>query len=367
LVGTETEKEMRIRLRFVRSWVDKKTGRVYSRLRRRGLPELSLPGLPGSPEFLAAYNAAMRGEDPTAAITTARRGQGTINAAVALYLDSNAFASRVPSEASRKRQASTLRQFCRLVGDNPLALLDRKYIDRVLADAPTMGVARIWLITIRPFLEWAVKQQMIAADPTAGIKIKQAKSKGHDFFNEEQIAQFEARWPIGTRERLMFALLLYTGQRCSDVRQLGRHSIVNGKFPVKQIKTGVQVYVPVHPALAATIEACNIVGLHSDTFLATKDGRPIVQSKLNKWFRKACLAAGLPAFRMVEGKKKPTCVPHGLRKQFCVRLAQAGATTHEIAALSGHLTLKEVERYTKDYNREKAGEAGFAKLLGRAA
>jgi hypothetical protein len=66
---------MRIRMKYVRSWVDKKTGWPYARLRRPGLPEISLPGLIGSPEFLAGYHAAMRGEMPTLAIAemTARR------------------------------------------------------------------------------------------------------------------------------------------------------------------------------------------------------------------------------------------------------------------------------------------------------
>src|SRR5262245_25435742 len=150
---------MRIRLKYVRTWVDKKTGRVYARLRRRGQPEISLPGLIGSPEFMAGYHAAMRGEQPAAVITVSRSGQGTINAAVAQYLGSTGFVSRTPSEATRKRQTSTLRKFCGIVGDNPLALLDRKYIERVLSDAPTIGVARTWLMTVRPFLEWAVTQQ----------------------------------------------------------------------------------------------------------------------------------------------------------------------------------------------------------------
>jgi integrase len=360
LVGAETENEVRIRLKYVRTWIDRKTGRVYARLRRRGQPEISLPGSIGSPEFMAGYHAALRGEQPAAAIATARSGQGTINAAIAQYLDSKSFEKRTPSEFTRQRQASTLRKWGGLdsVGTTSLTLLDRKYIDRVISDAPTVGIARTWLITVRPFLQWAVTQQMIDADPTAGILIKLPKSDGHACWTEEQIAQFEARWPIGSRERLLFSLLLYTGQRCSDVRQLGQHSIRDGVFPIKQQKTGAEVFVPVHPELLAAIAECKVVSMRGDTFLATRRGTSIDQRDLNKWFRKACDAAGLPT----------SCVPHGLRKSFCRRLADLGVPPHQIAALSGHLTLKEVMRYTQAYDRRQAAKAGMAALVaGRAA
>jgi hypothetical protein len=84
-------------MKYVRSWIDRKTGRTYAFFRRRGYASARLPGSIGSAEFLAAYHACLRGEHPAPAIAemTARTGPGTINAAVALYLDSNAFMSKV--------------------------------------------------------------------------------------------------------------------------------------------------------------------------------------------------------------------------------------------------------------------------------
>jgi integrase len=191
------------------------------------------------------------------------------------------------------------------------------------------------------------------ADPTAGIVITLPKSDGHDTWDEEQIAQFEKRWPIGTRERLLFALLLHTGQRCSDVRLLGPTSIVKGAFPIKQKKTGAKVCIPVHPELAAAIKACNVMNI-SGFFLTTSTGKPLDQRELNKWFRRACREAGLP----------DTCVPHGLRKAMCVRLAQKGASAHLIKAVSGHKTLKEVTRYTDAFDNAQGARAAFALLTG---
>jgi len=343
---------VKIRLKFVQHWVDQKTGNAYAFLRRPGHPRMRLPGIIGSAEFLAGYHAALRGEAPAPAANTTRQSQNTIAAAIARYIE-EALPKRVKG-ATLGRQSSTLRKFAAIdgVGTSPLSVLDRKYIDRNIAEAETVGIANTWLITVRPFCQWAVTQDLLKVDPTAGIVLKLPKSDGHATWSEEQIAQFEKRWPIGTRERLLFALLLYTGQRCSDVLKLGRHSIVDGTFPVKQQKTGVEVWVPVHPELTAIIAACNVVELRSETFLG------IDQRELNKWFRKACNDAGLPT----------TCVPHGLRKAFCRRLADLGVPPHQIAALSGHLTLKEVMRYTAAYDRRQAGKQAMAALVaGRAA
>jgi integrase len=44
---------------------------------------------------------------------------------------------------------------------------------------------------------------------------------------------------------------------------------------------------------------------------------------------------------------------HGLRKAGATRLAEAGATDHEIMAWGAWTTLKEVQRYTKTANRKR--------------
>ena len=47
------------------------------------------------------------------------------------------------------------------------------------------------------------------------------------------------------------------------------------------------------------------------------------------------------------------CSFHGLRKAACRRLAEAGCSVNEIAAVSGHATLREVQRYTKAVDQER--------------
>jgi integrase len=59
------------------------------------------------------------------------------------------------------------------------------------------------------------------------------------------------------------------------------------------------------------------------------------------------------------------CVPHGLRKAVLRRLAERGSSTKEIAAVSGHKTLREVERYTRlrpisgDYSPRRSRSFGM--------
>ena len=67
------------------------------------------------------------------------------------------------------------------------------------------------------------------------------------------------------------------------------------------------------------------------------------------WFRTACKNAKLPAGLSV----------HGLRKAACRRLAEAGCSAHEIMAISGHTTLREVERYTRAAERGRMAKSAI--------
>ena len=54
------------------------------------------------------------------------------------------------------------------------------------------------------------------------------------------------------------------------------------------------------------------------------------------------------------------CTPHGLRKRCLTDMAERGCTIHEIMAVSGHLTMKEVERYTRMADRARNARAAMA-------
>ena len=70
-----------------------------------------------------------------------------------------------------------------------------------------------------------------------------------------------------------------------------------------------------------------------------------------KWFRQQCDLAG------IEDRSA-----HGLRKSACRRLAEAGCTEKQIAAISGHVSLAEVARYTKAANQEALARQAMQRM-----
>jgi integrase len=210
--------------------------------------------------------------------------------------------------------------------------------------------AKNWLAAIRALTAHAIKRELIEADPTLGIRLRRIGGDGFHTWTEEQIAQFEAAHPIGSRERLAFALGLHTGQRRGDVVAMGRQHVRNGLIHVTQQKTGKALAIPIHPELQAVLAAVPATQM---TFVQTLRGKPFDPHAFTPWFAEACDKAGLPS----------ACTFHGLRKAACRRLAEAGCTVHEIAAISGHATLKEVERYTKAADQARLAHAAMARSM----
>jgi integrase len=168
-------------------------------------------------------------------------------------------------------------------------------------------------------------------------------------WTEEEIAAFKAVHPNGTRARLAFSLLLNTAQRRGDVIRMGRQHIKSEWLSITQQKTGVTVQMPVLRELRAAIDGFPNNHL---TFLTTQYGEPFTAAGFGNWFREICREAALPDH----------CAAHGLRKAAARRLAEHGCTAHQIMAITGHKTLKEVTRYTEAVDRHGLAETAMAKI-----
>jgi integrase len=142
---------------------------------------------------------------------------------------------------------------------------------------------------------------------------------------------------------------LETASRRGEVVRFGPQQVKNGRIRIERTHGSEDVDMPMSPELQATCDAMPKVHL---TYIITAHGKPRSKYGLGNDFAKWATEAGLPA----------RCRLHGLKKGGMRRLAEAGGTTHELMAFSGHKTLAEVQRYTTDADRKRLADAAMAKL-----
>lgn len=332
---------------FVQSFTDRH-GRARFYFRKRGLPRVPLPGAPWSPEFMAAHSAALAGEP--AEIGSSRTAPGTIDALAAAFLKSTEFARLAP--ATRNTYRGIIDRFRIEHGPKHVSTLRREHVERLIAaKAGTPSAAANLTKILRALLRFAVAHGWRRDDPTQGVRAPVIRTAGFRSWSEDDIAAFEARHAIGTRARLAFALLLFTAQRRGDIVRLGKQHIREGVLTLRQQKTNQLVELPVHPELRAILEASETGDL---TLIVTSRGRPFTPASFGTWFAERVREAGLAGLSA-----------HGLRKAAARRLAEAGASTHEIAAITGHQTLREVARYTAAADRKRLAREAMKKIKVR--
>src|SRR5262249_30739640 len=151
-----------------------------------------------------------------------RNRPGSTASAVASYFGSSEFNSLKSS--TREIRRVLLEKFRREYGHLPIAQLPRDIVEKMLR-ALRPGAQKNWLKTLRGLLQYCVVEGLCKEDVTANIKLAPSISKGFHTWTDEEIVQFEAHHPIGTKPRLALALLLYTGQRRGDVIRMGRQHI----------------------------------------------------------------------------------------------------------------------------------------------
>lgn len=338
----------RLVLKYIHEFRDRH-GKTRRYFRRPGFKRVPLPGTPGSEQFMAAYQAALGGVSaPKLEIGHGRVKPGTIAALVVRYYRSTQFLSMTHSTQATYR--GIIERFRTAHGEKRVATLRREDIKRMHeAKAGTPAAANNWLKLVRILLDLAVEEGLREDNPARTVKAIRHHTAGHEPWTSTEIEAFRAHHPLGTRARLAMELLYGTAQRRSDVVVLGRQLLRDGFLTFRQQKTHFEMFIPVLPELRAAIDA---VPNNHLTFLVTEGGKPFTAAGFGNWFRDICEAAGLP-----KGFSA-----HGLRKAAATRLAEAGASDHEIMAWGGWKTLKEVQRYTASANRKKLAQSGADKL-----
>lgn len=338
-------------LPYVQAFVDRH-GRTRRYFRRSGWPTVPLPDDMRSEAFLTAYTKALTADRPAPRSVSHPR---SLDSLIAKYYRTADF--RALDAGTQRNYKFILERFRDEHGDLLTSTVRRGDIAAILdARAATPAAARNLRKRLNQLFDYAIELEWIAANPSRATKPPKAEGDGFRAWEEEDIAQFEEAYPIGSKERLALALLLYTGQRRSDVAGMGRQHVKDDKIHVVQFKgrkrSPVRLAIPIHPILRAAIDAAPTDQM---SFVMTAFGKPFSHAGFTNWFSAAAEKAGLPA----------GCTPHGLRKAASRRLAEAGCTTHQIAAITGHKSLKEVERYTKSASQSGLAESAMATLRER--
>jgi integrase len=332
-----------VKLRYVYPDKDRR-GRRRWLLRMPGRKAVTLKGVYGSPEFMIGYQAAIEGAEPAP-----RKGVGAPRerslAALALsYFNSATFKGHRPE--TQRSQRGIINALVERHGDKPWSgdyRIRQEHVQAMIdAKAETPSAARNLLFALRALGAHAIALKWRADNPALGVTRPKIKTPGFATWTEAHIELYRAHWKLGTMERLAIEIGLNHGPRRGDAVCHGPRQEIDGGLAYRQSKTGTEMFNTIWPPLRAAIEAMPVRGL--DTYLVTGFGKPFTAAGFGNWFRDACDAvSGLPKGLSF----------HGLRKALLCRIAATGRGSKQTMSVSGHKSLKMVERYTEAANNRR--------------
>ena len=258
------------------------------------------------------------------------------------------------SPATRSQRENIFRQIIESAGRQPYTAITEAHIAAGRDKrGKTPFQARHFLDTMRGIYAWAKEAGFVRHNPAAAVKYPTLRSgEGFPVWTDVDVAAYEKHWPTGTKERVWFDVLSYTGLRRGDAVRLGKQHVREGEAVITTEKSGgkVEVIIPLHlfPALIETLRVGPTSDLH---FICGANGKPMTKESFGNTFRDACRAAGI---------KKSA---HGLRKLAATRAADAGATIWQLNAMFGWTGTKMASHYTQAFERKRAAREGFKKLV----
>ena len=224
---------------------------------------------------------------------------------------------------------------------------------------------------LRPIGKLAVGEGLWQHNLVLNVQKYKIQGGGFRMWTDEQWERATAFYPLGTKQRLVLDLAGYTGQRRGDVYVLGWHNYLPpeegvplGSLEVTPEKGSqgegeAQVaYIPILPELHDSLEAAKAAGVLGSKFWIVKDGtdEPYGKEAFGNMVRRWLNRAGVPKGYSL----------HGLRKLFVCRLIERDCAPHDVMAATGHKTLKEIDRYAKEYFRQKKKAVVYEKWRSHA-
>jgi len=321
-------------------------GKLRVRFRRKGCKAHYFQNQPGTDAFWQEYLAC---KAQSLAVGVDRVAPGTFDDLISQYYRSTPW-QNIKSERTKTVYRGEYERFRKKYGTRQVATMSPKNVANLMAQmGETPSAAANLLKRLRKLFDYAILLGMRADNPARPVTPPRSNGAGFHTWTEDEIAIFEARHPIGTRPHLALALLLYTGQRRSDIVTMGPQHVKEGRIRVRQLKTGKTVHIPRHPRLTAAVEACPSGQL---AYLVTLLGQPFTAAGFGNWFRERCDEAGLKH-----------CSAHGLRKACARRMAEIGLSNQLIKSITGHSGDSEVALYTREADQILMADKAMAAII----
>jgi integrase len=305
-----------------------------------------IPGEPGTPEFIAAYNQAIaqKVKMPTGVLLSIMQG----------YQGSEAFKGL--ADSTRRSYVALIKRIESKFADFPLAALtDRRtrgvfltWRDEIAAKSGRRQADYAWSV-LALIIAWAFDRGLVAANPCErGGRVYRGSRSDRVWTNDDE-TQFLRLAP--KHLHLPILLALWTGQRQGDLLRLP-WSAYDGKYiRLRQSKTKTRIPpILVGRQLKVALDA---TPKHGPFILVNSDGRPWTSDGFRASWRKACKRVGIAGLTF-----------HDLRGTAVSRLAIVGCTEAEIATITG-LSLRSVRSILDVHylHRDAAlAESAIAKL-----
>jgi integrase len=303
----------------------------------------------GSPEFHRQVARALEKLENPTYHRPKGSAHGTLGWVADLYLASAEFKALNPiSQRTRRaiidRCLSVKHKSEFDMRNCPLTQLTAAKVKAIRDDVgDKRGAANKRLQNLSAMFGWAIEAGKMTSNPARDVRKLKYATDGFHTWTVDEVKQFEAKHPIGSKARLALALGLYLGVRRSDVVRLRKDMVRDGVLFLTPAKTShIRADVSAKPILPVLAEIIAASPTGKESFLETSKGKPFTVAGFGNWFRDRCDEAGLPQ-----------CAFHGLRKAGATIAAERGATAHELMALYDWTTVAVAQKYTKQADRKK--------------
>lgn len=289
----------------------------------------------GTDEFKAQYLAIIAGQP----LPKAKPNSASLQWLYDQYRESQKWSAL--SKATRRQRENILSRVMAKSGHEPFKAIDSSDIEAGKdARKDTPAQSRNYLDAMKGLFRFAKKANYVEVDPTLGVETPQRARGGSGFpaWDEDDLAAYRERWPMGTRQRVWVEVLRGTGLRRGDAVVAGKMHVKEGLFSLPTEKTGMVMHCVIEPELQAALDAGPTAPFH---FICGERGEPLSKETFGNMFREACNLAGI---------KKSA---HGLRKLAATIDAERGYTERELEAKYGWTGGFMASLYTKSANRKR--------------